>query len=187
MLLKRHYTMTNKNRLCKKCNKKIPWTIKIEGKTRHLGNRKYCLKCSPFGQHNTKKDIDTISFNFHKPYIEWTQEQKDYHAALNHKKRLLRKKELIKLHGGKCNKCNYDKCLRALTFHHREPKEKEFDLNQRSIQTKNWDIVVKESNKCDLLCSNCHMEIEESNSEIGKYEQILINKFGKDWANSLAV
>ena len=28
------------------------------------------------------------------------------------------KKELVKLSGSKCSKCGYDKCLRALQFHH---------------------------------------------------------------------
>ena len=39
---------------CVKCNKKFPNHLIIDGKERNLQRRKYCLKCSPFGQHNTK-------------------------------------------------------------------------------------------------------------------------------------
>lgn len=38
---------------CLKCDTCFPNRVKIHGKTRHLGNRKFCLDCSPFGVHNT--------------------------------------------------------------------------------------------------------------------------------------
>lgn len=39
--------------ICKNCGRKFPARIKIDGKTRLLTKRKYCLVCSPFGEHNT--------------------------------------------------------------------------------------------------------------------------------------
>lgn len=36
------------------------------------------------------------------------------------------KKKFIDYKGGKCQKCGYDKCIRALAFHHINPKEKKF-------------------------------------------------------------
>jgi hypothetical protein len=33
---------------CKLCGKEIPYKQEIDGKTRNLQNRKYCLSCSPF-------------------------------------------------------------------------------------------------------------------------------------------
>lgn len=44
---------------CKKCNESFPNLIKIEGKTKNLSSRKYCLTCSPWGKHNTKQ-IHTV-------------------------------------------------------------------------------------------------------------------------------
>jgi len=41
--------------ICKKCNEKFPFKIRIEGVQKNLGNRKYCLDCSPWGEHNTKQ------------------------------------------------------------------------------------------------------------------------------------
>lgn len=40
-------------RVCLKCGCTFNNYIKIEGKTRNLINRKFCLDCSPFGLHNT--------------------------------------------------------------------------------------------------------------------------------------
>lgn len=44
-----------------------------------------------------------------------------------HQKTVLRrsmKLQAIKLLGGKCSLCGYDKCVDALEFHHKDPNEK---------------------------------------------------------------
>lgn len=71
--------------------------------------------------------------------------------------------------GGKCERCGYDKCLAALHFHHRNPKEKtRIKLNGRySIgindiaHYKGHNYARLESEKCELLCANCHAEEHE--------------------------
>ena len=55
-------------------------------------------------------------------------------------------------------KCGYDKNLRALSFHHREPEEKNFKLSARELGMYAEARLLDEVNKCDLLCANCHME-----------------------------
>lgn len=41
--------------VCKNCDKEFPnWTT-IEGRRKNLSTRKYCLQCSPWGEHNTRK------------------------------------------------------------------------------------------------------------------------------------
>ena len=68
----------------------------------------------------------------------------------------------LKMHyGGKCTKCGYDKNLSALQFHHRNPLEKEWHLGAR--RGVNWDDQIKELDKCDLVCANCHCEIHNPN------------------------
>ena len=54
--------------------------------------------------------------------------------------------------------CGYDKCIKALQCHHRDPKQKEFGIGYNSRIA--WDKLVKELDKCDYLCANCHFEIE---------------------------
>lgn len=61
--------------------------------------------------------------------------------------------------GGKCFRCGYSRCVRALNFHHRNPKVKLFAISHPN--TKRWEIIKTELNKCDLLCFNCHMEEED--------------------------
>jgi len=70
-----------------------------------------------------------------------------------------RKLELIKLKGGKCGHCLYDKNFSALEFHHIEPKKKKFQLDLRSLSNRKWEVILKEAEKCILICSNCHTEL----------------------------
>jgi len=67
-----------------------------------------------------------------------------------------KKIELVEYKGGKCEKCGYNKCVKALTFHHLDPNEKDF-----TISGKSWSVdkLKKEVDKCILVCSNCHIEI----------------------------
>lgn len=70
------------------------------------------------------------------------------------------KKEAVKRKGGKCIRCGYDKCERALEFHHRDPDMKEFGLAANGI-IHGWDAFWAEAQKCDLLCANCHAELHD--------------------------
>jgi len=71
------------------------------------------------------------------------------------------KKILVNTFGGKCQICGYNQCLAALAFHHRNPKEKDFQIS--SFKKKNTDdyILYHELEKCILVCSNCHIEIHQ--------------------------
>ena len=69
-----------------------------------------------------------------------------------------RKQKLIDMFGGKCSRCNYDRCRSALTFHHLDPSTKLFCLGVRELCKKSWDKIINEANKCILLCQNCHCE-----------------------------
>lgn len=60
----------------------------------------------------------------------------------------------IQLKGGKCERCGYDRCNAALEFHHLDPTQKD-PLGLRKTSLK---VLMKEVDKCILLCSNCHKE-----------------------------
>ena len=62
--------------------------------------------------------------------------------------------------GGKCQLCGYDKCARALSFHHRDPNKKAFGLSARGL-TRSWEKMKPELDKCVLICENSHMEVHE--------------------------
>ena len=76
--------------------------------------------------------------------------------------------QLIKLAGGKCSKCGYNKNLAALRFHHINPLEKSFELDQRACANRSFKELKKELNKCILLCMNCHIEIHNKDLELSK-------------------
>lgn len=65
----------------------------------------------------------------------------------------------IEYKGGKCERCGYNKCPGALEFHHKNPSIKEFSI-AASGNCKSWDKIQAELDKCDLLCANCHREVE---------------------------
>lgn len=68
---------------------------------------------------------------------------------------------LLTAFGNKCSVCGYDKCKRALQFHHLDPATKEFDISGKG-QTLSWKRLKAEADKCVLLCANCHAEAEEN-------------------------
>lgn len=84
--------------------------------------------------------------------------RKEYIIRKVQELRVRRKAKLIELKGGKCSFCGYDKCPDALELHHKDPEEKDFQLNNRTMGRK-WEVIFKEVEKCILLCANCHREV----------------------------
>ena len=61
----------------------------------------------------------------------------------------------VKMTAG-CTDCGYDRCPAALSFDHRDPTNKRFNVGMtgpRSIK-----LLVEEMEKCDVRCENCHRE-----------------------------
>lgn len=69
--------------------------------------------------------------------------------------RMALKERAVAYLGGKCTLCPYDRCLSALEFHHRDPREKDFVISSKM----SWEALVRELEKTVLVCSNCHREI----------------------------
>lgn len=70
------------------------------------------------------------------------------------------KQRALEYKGGKCQKCGYSKCQRALTFHHLDPTAKEFGI--ADPKNRSFEAIKDELDKCMLLCMNCHMEEHEN-------------------------
>jgi hypothetical protein len=69
------------------------------------------------------------------------------------------KRILVEEAGGKCRLCGYDRCHRALQFHHLQADEKRFALSHKGV-TRSLAEAREEALKCVLLCANCHAEVE---------------------------
>jgi hypothetical protein len=109
----------------------------------------------------------------------------EYH--FNMYKNINTNKHVFLQHKGiKCNNCSYDKCSASLHFHHIDKTNKSFKLSDKTKYSNYktiFDIeqnVIDELNKCEILCANCHMELDVDNSAIeyvlNNYDSIIINK-----------
>jgi len=76
------------------------------------------------------------------------------------KERRLRFTNLL---GGKCERCG---TTENLHFDHRNPKKKEFRIADNIDAPE--DILLKEVNKCILLCNKCHRDKTRENNEHGQ-------------------
>ena len=160
---------------CKKCGNNFPSNIKIEGKWKPLNRRKYCLDCSPWNTHNTRKlEINNLQVKFcpccktsktwDKFYVRKNRiDPSAYCIACCRKERIDRVKAVkircVEYKGGECSCCGYNKCNNALEFHHRNRDEKDFAISQIKKLT-DWELIKKELDKCALVCCRCHREIE---------------------------
>lgn len=145
-------------KICAKCQRIFPKFLIIDGKKRNFQRRKYCLSCSPFGNHNTQK-------------LEIIKNKKNSYNSKKEKnflKRFSKKQKLIDLFGSCCQSCGYKKNIAALGFHHIDPKTKKITLDVGTIGNRSWDLILKESKKCKLLCSNCHMEQHYPHLNLGR-------------------
>ena len=89
----------------------------------------------------------------HKP-LYCSQKCKNIDAVNTLRRR--RKREAVEYKGGKCSLCGYDNSYSALQFHHINPSEKSFGISKGI--TLRWNDIVKELDKCVLVCANCHAE-----------------------------
>lgn len=158
---------------CKKCGNSIGHRVVVNGVRKELKNRLYCLECSPFGARNTRK-LEIPKTSHLAREVRCTICGKDYIYDLSHKhghtmekcrtcyvngRRFGLKIRCIEYKGGACKTCGYNKCSRALVFHHRDPTQKELSIS--SNHCRSWKTLQAELDKCDLLCSNCHAEVHQ--------------------------
>ena len=147
------------------CGKGIPSDAKIDGETHNLRNRTQCLSCLPLGsspysarypeseQSELRKAANRVKQRKHTK--KFAEEHGDYRANMV---RRGRKAAFLRLLGGACLHCGYDKLARNLVFHHTGSKE--FELTERAFQF-GFKKILPEAKKCILLCHNCHGEIHD--------------------------
>lgn len=163
--------------LCKKCNANFPSNATIKGKRYNLQNRKYCLSCSPFKQHNTKRlevreskpfgntevstnePVEKICHTCGKTMFRKLEIKGKSCWSCTNKNDREKKINMVKnLVGERCWFCDYSKCWNALEFHHVDPSKKLFGLSVREMQFA-WHRIEIELKKCVLACACCHREI----------------------------
>lgn len=153
---------------CVACGDQIPFSLIIDGKLKSFKSRKKCLKCSPFIADTKRGYVDRPTkfgnaltcIRCHKSY---RYDRKRGHglklcnSCTVNKRRDGNKQWAINYMGGACQNCGYDKCARALCFHHLDPAKKDMSVNAASA-AHSQKVRQGELDKCVLLCANCHME-----------------------------
>ena len=163
---------------CQKCNSDFPNRLKINNTVKNLQNRKFCLSCTPYGEHNTMslKSIENknnISSTGKKTCTKCKKEKElsgFYDKVVSGKKivgghtkcrRCLNDekmdkfrsfyKECVAYKGGCCSACGFSKDPFAMEFHG------EADVFLTTHKSYNLNDVLKEKlDKTVALCSNCH-------------------------------
>lgn len=138
----------------------------------YIGWFKTCGKCKiekpkdQFSVNNTRKGgLSHECKACHKKY------RKDYYIN-NHAKELERitkrkqkLKEWLKQYKSevKCNRCP-ENHIAVIDFHHMDVRKKE--LNISLVVRRGWSVkrIMKEIEKCEVLCSNCHRKLHFNNA-----------------------
>lgn len=110
--------------------------------------------CSHCKKEFSRRRLDTRVKNYYCSRDCFSKDvKKEGHGTTRHRR--VKKRKGIEYLGGCCVRCGYNKFDGALQFHHKNPKEKSFNI---STSSKGWEAIKKELDKCELLCANCHAE-----------------------------
>jgi DNA-binding CsgD family transcriptional regulator len=138
-----------------------------------LGNEKINgevrKKITEYYKTHTAKETAKF-FNISISSVKYYNNESKIHKYNNEEKKKINYKKLkyyrhklkemsVNYKGGCCEICGYDKCINALEFHHKDPKEKDFSPSGKSYS---WERVKNEIEKCILVCANCHREIHHT-------------------------
>ena len=94
--------------------------------------------------------------------------------------RQITKQIYIEYKGNECEECGYNKCQASLTFHHIDPIKKEIQFCDMNERINNLDDIkyniIKELDKCKLLCCNCHNEKHIDIEFFERNKEFILNK-----------
>jgi len=159
---------------CLKCGGYFPNWVKLPEGTKNLRGRHYCLACSPWGKHNTVVIHSDKPQGRRCPRCKTTRPLDGFYSRRGvpgssaYCKRCTNeqtadrmqalKRLAVAYKGGKCAVCGYDRYLGAMQFHHVDPSSKDFTVGNK--RSKTLEAIKPELDKCVLVCSRCHAEIE---------------------------
>ncbi len=110
-----------------------------------------------------------------RTYSRLSQKRKDQIIRAVSDNRRAKKLRAVQYKGGKCRICPYDRCMGALQFHHLDPEQKDFHIAKAGAWA--WSRIVKELDKCILVCANCHAEIHDGMVDLSQH--LTVEEFSK--------
>ena len=94
--------------------------------------------------------------------------QKKADAKIWRRKIIERNREFLKNYREThpCEDCG-ESHIACLDFHHRDPKEKEIEVSIMVRKGMSLDRIMKEIEKCMVLCRNCHAKLHYQERNTG--------------------
>jgi hypothetical protein len=145
--------------------------IDYKGKRIVVGNKEEALETLGISEeeyvrnarqvrYELKKDYDVEGKGYDERIKEWESKEKDTNTS---------SKELVEsLKSNGCCICGYNKCNRALVFHHVEPDLKKFEIRVGRVRIEG---LQEEVAKSLLLCLCCHAFVHYIMETKGKGEK----------------
>lgn len=133
------YTMKTKK--CITCKLDLPLNSFNANKTKKDGYQNKCRDCS-------KQYLKSHYRENKKYYRNKAKKATEKHRAWwkEYKSQLV------------CEKCGEDHPA-CIQFHHKNPKNKSFDVSRGVSNFKSKELIIKEIKKCIPLCANCHAKL----------------------------
>ncbi len=175
-----HYTATSGSRTCKPCQKIRTEATRVLSSKPGIQNRSdrpfKCRKCGSTDHLivNLKSHVRPKRYCRPCKNARYTPLKRRVYAAGPESPAMKARREvsrqlwtvitrgaLIKLSGGKCQKCGYSRNTAAMHFHHLDESKKAFNINTLGMPQGKMaarKLRLAEWRKCALLCANCHGE-----------------------------
>lgn len=127
--------------------------------------RKKCSKCgkrkpiTEFNRHAQTRD--RLRPECKKCFGEASRAYREARSDIRREQRMARQEDnrrlILTAKGDRCQRCSGRFPPYVLEFHHRDPREKSFNITpSRHMAAR----VLQEIAKCDVLCANCHRTVE---------------------------
>lgn len=177
---------------CEQCGASFPFLLSVDGKTRNLKNRRRCTRCSPFGEKlrtglahrrprkrtlglakgqclGCLRSLAPEDFYLNSDQKPFPRCKECMRTEVTRRARNL-KVQAVAYKGGVCIDCGKMPHVAAMSFHHREPDKKDFEIGTR--KGLKFENIQKELDKCDLLCRNCHA-VRHFDTDFGTIAQLV--------------
>ena len=129
-------------RICFRCKRELPDELFCKDRRRKDGLSNKCKECQSFysKEHYKKRPwrYKEISKARKEKVVSFVREFKSERG---------------------CYACGYNRHPEALDLHHLDPSSKEYSISTLISNRVCEDVIIKELEKCIVLCSNCHREL----------------------------
>lgn len=144
----------------------------------HLQNKKYNISKllnGGFRWSIIQEELDKCVL-----YCRNCHQELHFNERCSNDNRQITKQIYIEYKGNECEECGYNKCQASLTFHHIDPIKKEIQFCDMNERINNLDDIkyniIKELDKCKLLCCNCHNEKHIDIEFFERNKEFILNK-----------